>query len=153
MELDPDFREFVECCVAHEVQFLIVGGYAMAAHGQPRYTKDLDVWILVDHANAGRLVAALDAFGFGSLGLAPDDFVDPETIVQLGYPPKRIDILTSIDGVTFDDCYPNRFDVSVTGLSTPVPFIGIEDLKRNKAASDRPQDRADVEALSRPPGV
>lgn len=150
MQLDPDFNEFIASCTANDVRFLIVGGYAVAAHGRPRYTKDLDVWIWIDPDNAARLVQALDDFGFGSLGLTPDDFTEPDTIIQLGYPPKRIDIITSATGVDFDECYPNRDEIAITGLDEPVPFIGLDDLLANKTASARPQDLADVDILSRP---
>lgn len=150
MQLDPDFNEFIASCTANDVRFLIVGGYAVAAHGRPRYTKDLDVWIWVDPDNAARLVQALDDFGFGSLGLTPGDFTEPDTVIQLGYPPKRIDIITSATGVDFAQCYPNRDEIAITGLDQPVPFIGLDDLLINKAASARPQDLADVDILSRP---
>ncbi len=147
MQLDPDFKEFIECCIADEVEFLIVGGYAVAAYGHPRYTKDLDVWVLIDGTNADRLVNALERFGFGSLGLTATDFSEPDTVVQLGYPPKRIDILMSIDGVDFADCSSRRMEIDVEGMTSPVPFIGLDDLRRNKRASGRAQDLADVEAL------
>lgn len=147
MKLDPDFREFIECCVAREVRFLIVGGYALAAHGHPRFTKDLDVWLWLDPENAGRIVAALDDFGFGSLGLGPDDFAEPGTVVQLGHAPKRIDLLTSIDGVDFDECWATRREIDIEG--TAVPFIDVEHLVANKRASGRPQDVADVAMLVR----
>lgn len=147
MKLDPDFREFIECCVARDVRFLIVGGYALAAHGHPRFTKDLDVWLWLDAENAGRVVAALDDFGFGSLGLGPADFTEPGTVVQLGHPPKRIDLLTSIDGVDFDECWVARREIDIEG--TAVPFIDVEHLVANKRASGRPQDIADVAALVR----
>jgi hypothetical protein len=93
MELNRDFGEFIASCVAHDVHFMIVGGYAVAVHGHPRFTKDLDVWVWVDEQNANRLVAALDDFGFGSVGLTADDFLEEGMVVQLGYPPKRIDII------------------------------------------------------------
>jgi hypothetical protein len=145
MRLDRDFKEFIECCIAHDVRFLIVGGYAVAAHGHPRFTKDIDVWLWIDRRNAERLVGALDDFGFGAVGLSADDFAEPEVVIQLGYPPKRIDLLTSIDGVTFETCYPDRVTVDVDGLS--VPFIDRKNLLKNKRAAARPQDLADVAAL------
>lgn len=145
MELDRDFSEFIESCIDHEVRFLIVGGYALAAHGHPRFTKDLDVWVLVDPANARRIIEALDDFGFGSLGLTPDDFVEDDTIVQLGYPPKRIDIITSATGVDFDLCWHRRVEITIGHVT--VPFISADDLIANKRAAGRPQDLADVAAL------
>lgn len=107
LRLDRDFSEFIGFLSAHEVRFLVVGSYAVAVHGHPRYTGDLDVWVLVHHDNAERLLCALDDFGFGSVGLTAADFMQPNRVVQLGYPPLRIDLLTSVDGVAFDDCYAN----------------------------------------------
>lgn len=147
MHLDRDFREFVESFVAHEVRFLVVGGYALAAHGLPRATGDLDAWVWVDPANADRIVAALTDFGFGDLGLTPRDFLTPGVVVQLGYPPVRIDILTSIDGVEFDAAWPRRMTIEIDGL--PVDVIGRDDLVANKRATGRTQDAADVERLTR----
>ena len=148
MRLDRDFSEFIACCVARDVQFLIVDGYAVAAHGHPRYTKDLDVWVLVDPENASRLIAALGDFGFGSVGLTTDDLLDTDAVIQLGYPPKRIDLLMSVDGLTFAACYDDRVTIETDGI--PVPFIDLANLRRNKRASGRPQDLADLAALGDP---
>ena len=145
MRLDRDFSEFIGFLSAHEVRFLVVGGYAVAVHGHPRYTDDLDVWVLVHPDNAERLLCALDDFGFGSVGLTAADFMQPNRVVQLGYPPLRIDLLTSVDGVAFDDCYANRVEVQLDEVV--VPFIALADLRRNKTASGRPQDLADLDAL------
>jgi hypothetical protein len=146
MQLDPDFSEFIACCVARDVRFLVVGGYALAAHGHPRFTKDIDIWLWIDPDNGRRVVEALDDFGFGSLGLTVNDFVEPGVVVQLGHAPKRIDLLTSIDGVAFEECWPTRVEIEVGGIS--VPFIDVDHLVMNKRASGRLQDLADVEALS-----
>lgn len=94
MELNRDFSEFIACFAARDVRFLIVGGYAVAAHGHPRYTKDLDVWVRVDPDNARRIIDALGDFGFGGLGLAVEDFLADDVVVQLGREPQRIDLLT-----------------------------------------------------------
>jgi hypothetical protein len=145
MELDRDFSEFIASCAAHSVRFLIVGGYAVAAHGHPRFTKDLDVWVWLDEQNANRLVSALEDFGFGSLGLTPADFLEEGVVVQLGYPPKRIDILTQVDGVQFEPCWERRVEVEIGGQR--VPFLAADDLVANKKASGRPQDMADVSAI------
>jgi len=145
MELNRDFSEFIASCVAHDVRFMIVGGYAVAAHGHPRFTKDLDVWVWVDEHNANRLVAALDDFGFGSLGLTATDFLEEGMVVQLGYPPKRIDIITQVDGVEFGPCWERHIDVEIGDQR--VPFISVEDLLTNKKASGRPQDLADAAAI------
>ena len=149
MQLDPDFREFVASFNEHEVRYLIVGGYALAAHGLPRATGDLDAWVWVNDQNAERILEALHAFGFGGLGLTAGDFDHPDAVIQLGYPPYRIDILTSIDGVAFEDAWERRISVDVDGLHLDV--ISRDDLVRNKIAADRPQDRADVHRLTRPP--
>ena len=145
MQLDRDFREFLECLAGRDVRFLVVGGYAVAVHGHPRYTGDLDLWIWTGIENADSLLFALSDFGFGSLGLVADDFTEPGRVVQLGYPPVRIDLLTSIDGVDFEACFSRRVEIVIEGLA--VPFIGLDDLRRNKASSGRPQDIADLAAL------
>lgn len=145
MHLDPNFLEFIGLLNEHDVRFLVVGGYAVALHGHPRYTADLDVWVWIDPDNADAVLAALDDFGFGEVGLTQDDFLRPEHVVQLGYPPLRIDVLTSLDGVEFDSTHEHRVEVVVDGV--PVPFIGLEDLRRNKRAMGRHQDLADLEAL------
>jgi hypothetical protein len=145
MHLNRDFLDFISLCTARDVKFLIVGGYALAAHGHPRYTKDLDVWILVDDNNAGRLMAALDDFGFGALPLTKDDFTESDIVVQLGYDPARIDILTSASGLSFEESYGRRVEVEVDGVM--VPFVGLDDLRANKRATGRLRDLADIEDL------
>ena len=131
----------------HGVRFLVVGGYAVAAHGHPRLTKDLDIWVWIDPENAARIAAVLDESGFGSLGLSAEDFTVESQVVQLGSPPNRIDISTSIAGVDFEGCWEQRTEVLLDSMA--VPFIGLEDLERNKLAAGRFQDLADVEALRR----
>jgi hypothetical protein len=143
--LDPDFFEFIECCVAREVRFLVVGGWALAAHGHPRATKDFDVWLWTDRDNANRMVEALSDFGFGSSGLTADDFLDPAVVVQFGRAPLQIDVIGTIDGVDFVECWPRRVEIEIGGL--PVPFISEGDFIANKLASGRAQDLADVYAL------
>ncbi len=143
--LNQDFKEFIESLNANQVRYLVVGGYAVALHGYPRYTKDLDIWIESIPENAARLVLALDAFGFGSLGLQAQDFLEPDQIIQLGYPPNRVDLMTSVPGVQFDPCYDARVEVSIEGVN--VNFIDLENLKKNKKASGRLQDLADLEKL------
>ncbi len=143
--LSKDFVEFIECCVGRDVKFLIVGGYALAAHGHPRATKDLDVWVMIEPDNAERLVLALEDFGMDSVGLDASDFAEPDIVVQLGYPPMRIDLLTSASGVDFETCWTRRMSVSVG--SVEAGFISYEDLIANKRASGRPQDVVDVGVL------
>ena len=142
--LDPDFKEFAELLNAHRVDYLVVGGYALAAHGHPRYTGDIDFWLDRSAVNIERLLAALREFGFGSLDLKPEDF-QPDTVIQLGQPPRRIDLLMGIDGVAFKDCFKRREVIDIQGL--PLNFIGLDDFKANKRASGRNKDLADLEAL------
>ena len=145
MRLSRDFRELLECFARHEVRFLIVGGWALAAHGHPRMTKDLDIWVWADPANADAVIAALEDFGFGDLDLTVEDFLESDMVVQLGCPPNRVDLLTSPAGVDFETCWSDRLDISMDGLT--VPFIGLEGLKQNKRSSGRPQDLVDIEIL------
>jgi len=145
MNLNQDFQEFVKLFVAHEVEFLIVGGYALAAHGHPRYTKDLDVWVWLGPENAQRILAAIEEFGFGDLGLTAADFQEPDVMVQLGREPQRIDILTYASGLQFSDAYKNRVYVTIGNID--VPFISIDDLRTNKMETGRPRDLADVADL------
>ena len=143
MTIAPDFREFAACLNAHEVRYLIVGGYAVAFHGHPRYTKGLDVWIERTSENVQHLLQALE--DFGSVGLEETDVLEPEQVIQLGYPPLRIDLLTSVTGVAFEECYDEREALDVKDLQ--LSFIGLEGLRANKRASGRHQDLADLENL------
>ncbi|WP_425146084.1 nucleotidyltransferase domain-containing protein [Deinococcus sp.] len=140
-----DFRDFLEALRKRQVRFIVAGAFALAAHGHPRYTKDLDVWVEVDPDNAERIVAALHDFGMGSLGLTPADFLSENTIVQLGYEPNRIDLLTSLDGVTFREAYLKRVMLRLSDYIAPV--LDLETLKVNKRASGRLRDLADLEEL------
>ena len=119
-----DFKDLLAALSAHDVRFLIVGGYAVTFHTRPRFTKDLDVWLWVDEQNANRLVAALDDFGFGSVGLTADDFLEEGMVVQLGYLPKRIDIISQVDGVEFGLCWDRHIEIEINGQR--MPFISVE---------------------------
>ena len=143
--LNRDFSEFVQSPNANAVRYLVVGGYAVALHGYPRYTKDIDIWVDAEPDNATRLVRALADFGFGSLGLQADDSLIADQIVQLGYPPARIDLLTSLPGVEFAICYAQRVTVDMHGVA--VDFISRDCLRANKAATGRAQDLVDLEHL------
>ncbi len=145
MQLSRDFREFIDCLISRDVRFLIVGGYAVAAHGHPRMTKDLDVWILAEVGNAESVIAALGDFGFEDIGVDPTALAVPGRMLQIGMPPQRIDVLTSIDGVDFATSYARRLDLAIG--STTIPFIGLDELVANKLASGRLQDLADAETL------
>jgi len=143
--LNPDFKEFIQSLNDNGVRYLVIGGYAVALHGYPRYTKDLDVWIERGPENAAKLMQALVQFGFGSLELTVEDFLEPEQIIQLGYPPNRIDLITSPPGVDFDRSYAARVVVTIDDV--PVYFIDLENLKKTKRAAGRLQDLADLENL------
>jgi len=147
--LNRDFKEFVALLNSTGVEYLVVGGYALAAHGHPRYTGDIDFWVNPTSANAERLMSVLDQFGFGGIGISKEDFTRPESVVQLGYPPARIDLLTAIDGVRFDECYARRIEVDVAG--SRLFLIALADLRANKKAAGRAKDLADLEALDEPP--
>jgi hypothetical protein len=147
--MDKDFKEFIELLRSNAVDFLIVGAHALAAHGRPRYTGDIDIWVRPERDNLARLIAALEAFGFASLGVSVEDFLVPEAMVQLCYPPARIDLLTAIDGVSFDECFAAHVETTVAG--TTLPIISIEHLIRNKLATGRSKDLADVESLRERP--
>ena len=146
MVLNKDFKEFIELLNKHKVRYLVIGGYAVAFHGHPRYTKDLDVWIWMDKTNSENLIIALKAFGFGTLKLKTEDFLQKDIIIQLGYPPNRIDLMTSPKGVEFENCYASRETIEIEGLK--IDFIDIANLKKNKKATGRLQDLADLENLS-----
>lgn len=142
--LNPDFKEFAELLNAHRVDYLVVGGYALAAHGHPRYTGDIDFWIDCNDTNIERLLATLRDFGFQSLGLSAADFT-PDSVIQLGQPPRRIDLLMGIDGVHFAECHARREVIVVDGVA--LSFIGLDDFKQNKRATGRRKDLADLDAL------
>ena len=143
--LANDFREFVILLQKHSVNYLIVGGYAVGYHGYPRYTGDLDIWLNPIKANAEKIILAVNEFGFSSLKLTEGDFTKEGNIIQLGYPPLRIDLLTQIDGVLFDDCYKNKIQVEIDDLT--VDFISYNDLIKNKKSSGRYKDLDDLEHL------
>ena len=144
--LNQDFKEFIKSLNDNSVQYLVIGGYAVAFHGHPRYTKDLDIWIQVSLENASRLVKAIRDFGFESLGLKASDFMSTDQVIQLGFPPNRIDLIAQADGVDFKACYPSRMEIEIEGVR--VNFIDLENLKKNKRASGRHQDLADLENLT-----
>ena len=145
MRLQKDLREFIGLLNSHGAEYLIVGGYALAFHGVPRYTGDIDLFVRASPENAARVERALTAFGFSSLGLSANDFVRPSGVIQIGLPPNRIDLLTSITGVDFDEAWAGRAPGELDGI--PVCFIGRADFVKNKRATGRAQDRADLERL------
>lgn len=134
---------------AEGVEFLVVGAFALAAHGLPRATGDMDIWVRRSDANAARIWRALHRFGSPTIDLTLDDLTAPDTVFQIGVAPRRVDILTSIDGVTFDEAWPERLIIGLEGLSVPV--IGRRRLMQNKRAAGRPKDLADLAWLEHGP--
>jgi hypothetical protein len=145
--VSPDFKDLLSAFNAHRVEYLVVGAYALAAHGHVRATGDLDVWIRAEAANASRVIEALRSFGAPTQDLTIDDLVHPGTIFQIGVAPIRIDVLTQIDGVTFEEAWTER--VTARFVELPVPVLSAKLLIRNKRAVGRAQDIADVEWLEK----
>jgi hypothetical protein len=147
--MNDDFRDLLSALSDAEARFMVVGAYAVAVHGRPRATGDLDVWVEPSAENASRVMSALAAFGAPLMGLTEADLSASGPGLHIGVPPRRIDILTSVSGLSFADAWPNRIQASFGGLQCPV--IGLNDLITNKRASARPKDLADVDALMRVP--
>jgi predicted nucleotidyltransferase len=143
--LSKDFSEFIALLNKQAVEYLVIGGYAVAFHGHPRYTKDIDLWIGNSHANALRLLAAIDEFGMGSLGLTASDLQADGQVIQLGYPPNRIDLIVGIEGLDFREAFSRRETVDIHGVT--VCFAAKVDLIAAKQAAGRHQDLADIENL------
>jgi len=143
--INKDFKEFIALLNKNNVKYLVVGGYALAFHGYPRYTKDIDFWVWVDKKNAENITKTLKDFGFSSLDLKEEDFLSTGYVVQLGQPPNRIDILTSVTGLEFEECYAEKIHVNIQG--SEIDFIDLESFKKNKKAVGRYQDLADLESL------
>ncbi len=147
MELDKDFKEFIELLNEHKVKYLIIGGYAVNFHGYPRYTKDIDFWIWMTKENIQSLIQVIKQFGFGSLDLQIEDFMNPENIIQLGYEPYRIDLLVDVEGVDFKECFVKRTEAKLDGID--VKFLSLHDLITAKKEAGRLQDLADAEQLEK----
>ena len=145
MELNQDFKEFIELLNENQVEYLVVGGYAVGFHGHPRYTGDIDFWVAISKENAERIIIVLNNFGMRSLALQAEDFMKEDMIIQIGYEPNRIDILTSVTGISFEDCYSQKVRAEFDDIT--VDFIDIRNLRKNKAASGRGKDLGDLENL------
>jgi hypothetical protein len=143
---DPDFKEFLQLLNENRVEYLLVGGHAVALHGYPRFTGDMDIWVRPTAENAQKILKTLSDFGVGLLGFKLEDFLVEGRVNQLGVPPVRIDIITSIDGVQFDEAYARRSDIVVKGLN--ISLIGFDDLLTNKKISGRPRDIDDLNNLT-----
>ncbi len=145
MKFQEDFREFVRLLNESQVEYLIIGGYAVALYGYPRLTGDLDVWIKPSSGNARKVMNVLRSFGFGTADLSEKDFSTEYKIIQLGYPPVRIDIVTTVDGLTFDECFAVKNETMIDDLK--MNFIQLDHLKINKRIVGRPKDIDDLENL------
>ncbi len=145
MKLDQDLREFIELLNAHNVRYLVVGAYALAFHGRPRYTGDIDFFVQPSAQNAELVAKIIEEFGFASLGIVAADLSIDDQVIQLGVEPNRIDLMTSISDVSFDEAWNTREYGEIDGLK--MPFISKELLKRNKTAVGRKQDLADLDHL------
>jgi hypothetical protein len=145
IRLPKDFKDFLKLLNELEVRYLVIGGYAVGYYGYPRATNDLDIWIELKTQNADKLVKALNRFGFVNHEIKPEIFLKEDQIIRIGHPPVRIELLTSISGVRFDDCYQTRKTDSIDGVE--MPLIGFKELIRNKKASGRHKDLNDIENL------
>lgn len=145
ISLPPDFKEFLKLLNSHQVEYLVIGGYAVAYHGYPRATADIDVWIATDPINTQKVVTVLRELGFDLPGLSPELFQKPEQIIRMGVPPIRIEIATSISGVEFAECYRTRVIDLLDDVE--VDLINLENLKLNKKAAGRNKDLADLDNL------
>lgn len=148
--MDANFRDMLNALSAAGVEFLVVGAHALAVHGRPRATGDLDIWVRSTPDNARRVYAALADFGAPLAGIVPNDFSTTDVVYQVGLPPSRIDVLTGLTGLTFAEAWPRRAEVTLAGVR--VALLGREDLIANKRATGRPQDLADVAALEQRAG-
>ncbi|MFN9976352.1 MAG: nucleotidyltransferase [Phycisphaerae bacterium] len=145
VKLPPDFREFLSLLHTHRVKYLLVGGYAVAAHGYPRFTGDMDVWIQTSSENAENVFQVCRQFGFNVPNLRVELFTDPKQLTRMGHPPLRIEILNSVSGLSFEHAWENRIESLWDGV--PVMLISLRDLRINKQASGRFKDLADLENL------
>ena len=145
IEFPKDFKEFLLLLNSKKIEYLVVGGYAVGYHGYPRATGDMDVWIAINEKNASNMVDALREFGFDFPELNKEIFLKEEKVIRMGVPPMRLEILTSIDGVSFETCFDNRVIADFGAFK--VNFISKEDLLTNKSTSGRPQDLVDFDKL------
>ncbi len=145
--MNSDFKDLLQIFVEEKIRFLVVGGYAVIHHAQPRYTKDLDLWVEPTKENARKLMCAFHRFGLPLIGLTESDFAEPSTQFSIGVPPCEIDLLTSIPGLEFPPCWNNRELSDEEGI--PVPYLSKTDLITAKKTAGRPQDLADLEELQR----
>lgn len=150
MIFEDDFVDFIKLLNHRHVEYMVVGAHALAFHGRPRHTGDLDIWIKPSAENAEKMVAVLNDFGFGSLGLEKEDFLKENYVTQLGYPPLRIDILNAISGVDFDEAYAGKIIGQHEDLD--ISFINLSDFIANKLTTGRAKDLGDIDALKKKTG-
>jgi len=145
IEFPQDFKEFLQLLNSNKIEYLVIGGYAVGFHGYPRATGDMDIWIAINEQNAQKMVGVLKKFGFNLPELRKELFLKEKKVIRMGIPPMRLEILTSIDGVSFKTCFNNRIIADFGDFK--VNFISKDDLLINKRASGRPQDLVDFEKL------
>lgn len=144
--LPPDFREFLKLLKDKSIRYLLIGGYAVAYHGYPRTTNDMDIWIAIDPKTAGQMISVLKEFGFDTPELSEELFLKKDSVIRMGVPPMRLEILTTISGVSFEECFEERIVDDINGVE--VNIISLKQLKKNKRASGRYKDLDDLENLS-----
>lgn len=147
MDIQQDFKELLALFNANKVEYVIIGAYALAYHGAPRYTGDLDIFVGADKINAERIIKSINEFGFGSLGLKTEDFTSPDNVIQLGVAPVRIDILTTITGVSPESVFSGRVADKYGDIAAY--YLGLKELIQNKKSLGRKKDLADIEALDK----
>ena len=147
IRIPQDFKELLKLLNSKKIEYLVIGGYAVAFHGHPRATGDLDIWIAISKDNSHKIVEALKEFGFDVPDLKNEIFLEKNKNIRMGEEPLRIEILTSIDGVEFNECYKNKKIVAIDDIK--INFISLQDLKKNKKASGRLQDLADIENIEK----
>jgi hypothetical protein len=143
--LPQDFKEFLKLLNSAQVEYLLVGGYAVGYHGSPRATADMDLWIAISHENALKTIGVLAEFGFSGPNVSEELFTQKDQVIRMGNPPFRIELITGASGVDFEGCYARRVWDQIDGV--PVSIISLEDLKANKRAAGRPKDLADLDVL------
>ena len=144
-ELHPDFKDFLKLLNSHQVKYLLVGGYAVGYYGYPRATGDMDVWIEISESNAEKLENVFRDFQMSQEAISKDLFLKKETIIRMGIPPVRLEVITDASGVNFSDCYSRKQVIEIDGI--PINFISLQDLKTNKKAVGRYKDLEDLEHL------
>lgn len=145
MVLDENFKEFIRLLNVNGVKYLVIGGFAVAYHGYPRYTKDIDFWIWANPDNADKVLKTVHDFGFGMLGLQKEDLLNENNVIQLGHEPNRIDLIMDLEGLDFEICFAQRQDAEFEHL--PIYFLSLDDLVKNKLSTGRLKDKVDAQTL------